>query len=94
MKERDMMYGGYYQGVPGNNIYSNFGYLGPPGSLIQLGNSYMDTNSGYNNSYLESNPFNDINNRLDELEIKLNNIEKIINRNNNFKDDDDSIYML
>ena len=88
MKERDMMYGGYYQGIPGNNMYSNFGYQGPPGSLIQMTNTYMN-----NNSYLENNPFLDINNRLNELEIKVNNIEKRLNRYNN-KDDDDSIYML
>ncbi len=87
-----MMYGGYYQGIPGNNMYNNFGYQGPPGSLVQIGNPYIG-NNGYNNSYLENNPFNDINNRLNELEIKVNNIEKKLNRYNN-KDDDDSIYML
>ena len=85
MKERDMMYGGYYGGFPGNSSFGNFGYQGPPGSLMQ--NPYM-------NNYLENNPFNDINNRLNELEIKVNNIEKKLGKNNNFKDDDDSIYML
>ncbi len=93
MKERDMMYGGYYQGVPGNNIYSNFGYQGPPGALMNMNNPYMN-NNGYNNSYLENNPFVDINNRLNELEIKVNNLEQKINRYKNFKEDDDSIYML
>ena len=93
MKERDMMYGGYYQGMPGNNIYSNFGYQGPPGSLMQM--PYMNNNyNGYNNSYLENNPFVDINNRLNELEIKVNNIEKRLNKYNTSKDDDDTIYML
>ena len=93
MKERDMMYGGYYQGVPGNNIYSNFGYQGPPGALMIMNNPYMN-NNGYNNRYLENNPFVDINNRLNELEIKVNNLEQKINRYKNFKEDDDSIYML
>ena len=99
MKERDMMYGGYYQGVPGNNMYSNFGYQGPPGALLQMQNPYMNStgyvnNSNYTNSYLENNPFVDINNRLNELEIKVNNIEKKINRYKSAKEDDDSIYML
>lgn len=87
MKDRDMMYGGYYQGIPGNSMYSNFGYQGPPGSLIQ--NPYVN-----NTSYLENNPFIDINNRLNELEIKVNNIEKRLNRYKSSKEDDDSIYML
>ena len=98
MKERDMMYGSYYQGTPGNNMYSNFGYQGPPGSLFQMQNPYMNNtgyaNNNYTNSYLENNPFADINNRLNELEIKVSNIEKKVNRYKNFKDDDDSIYML
>lgn len=87
MKDRDMMYGGFYQGIPGNNSYSNFGYQGPPGSLMQ--GTYMN-----NNSYLENDPFNDINSRLNELEIKVNKIEKRLYKTNNFKEDDDSIYML
>ena len=91
MKERDMMYGGYYGGYPGNSSYGNFGYQGPPGSLMQMQNPYMNN---YNNSYLENNPFIDINNRLNELEIKVNNIEKKLGKYNSFKDDDDSIYML
>lgn len=97
MKDRDMMYGGYYQGVPGNNIYSNFGYQGPPGALMQMNNPYMNNNNynnGYNNSYLENNPFVDINNRLNELEIKVNNLEQKLSRYKSFKEDDDSIYML
>lgn len=83
-----MMYGGYYGGYPGNSAYSNFGYQGPPGSLMQMQNPYI------NNSYLENNPLNDINNRLNELEIKVNNLEKKINKHNNQKDDDDTIYIL
>ena len=90
MKERDMMYSGYYQGVPGNNIYGSYGYQGPPGSLMQIGGPYMNNN----NNYLDNNPLNDINNRLNELEIKVNNIEKRLSKNISFKDDDDSIYML
>lgn len=96
MKERDMMYGGYYGGIPGNNAYANYGYQGPPGSLLQSFNPNMNNsyyNSGYNNSYLENNPFNDINNRLNELEVRINKIENKIGRYNNSKDDD-SIYML
>ena len=91
MKERDTMYGGYYQGIPGNSMYSNFGYQGPPGALLQMQNPYI--NSGYNN-YLENNPLNDINNRLNELEIKVNNIEKRLGKYNSLKEDDDTIYML
>ena len=97
MKERDMMYGGYYNGVPGNSSFANYGYQGPPGSLMQMPNPYMNNNyfnSGHNNSYLENNPFNDINNRLNELETRVNNIESMLNRYNSSKDDDDSIYML
>lgn len=93
MKERDMMYGSYYQGAPGNNIYSNFGYQGPPGSLMQMLYINNNYNNGYSGGYLENNPFVDINNRLNELEIKVNNIDKKLNKYNN-KDDDDSIYML
>ena len=89
MKERDMIYSGYYGGVPGNNIYSNFGYQGPPGALLQMQNPYINSNS-----YLETNPLVDINNRLNELEIKVNNLEQKIKKDNNSKDDDDSIYML
>lgn len=88
MKERDMMYGGYYQGIPGYNTFGNYGYQGPPGSLMQMSNPYMN-----GNNYLDNNPLNDINNRLNELEIKVNNIEKRLGKNN-IKDDDDSIYML
>ena len=94
MKERDIMYGGYYGGVPGNSVYNNFEYQGPPGSLMQMQSPYIN-NSGYqnNNSYLENNPFIDINNRLNELEIKVNNLEKKINKYNN-SNDDDTIYIL
>ena len=88
MKERDMMYGGYYEGVPGNSMQMNFGYQGPPGALLNIPNPYINSH-GNNNSYLENNPFSDINNRLNELEIKINNLEQKIN-----KDNDDSIYML
>ena len=82
-----MMYGGYYQNMPGYLAYNNFGYQTPPGGLMQIGNSY-------NNGYIENNPFNDINNRLNELEIKVNNLEQKLNRYKSFKEEDDSIYML
>ena len=36
MSERDMMYGGYYQNIPGNISYGNFGYQGMPGSLMPM----------------------------------------------------------
>ena len=78
-----MMYGGYYQNIPDNISYGNFGYQTPPGGLMQMNYPY--------NNYIENNPFNDINNRLNELEIKVNNIEKRLNKNNK---DDDSIYMI
>ena len=105
MKERDMMYGGYYGGIPGNNMYGNFGFQGPPGALLQMQNPYINNNgylngneylnnNGQNNSYLETNPFVDINNRLNELEIKVNNLEQKLNRYKSFKEEDDSIYML
>lgn len=94
-KERDMMYGGYYQGVPGNNMYGNFGYQTPFGIPFNMQSPYMNnnySNTSNNNSYLETNPFIDINNRLNDLEIKVNNLEQKVNR---YKDkDDDSIYML
>ena len=34
MDNRDMMQYGYFQNMPGNMMYGNFGYQGPPGSLM------------------------------------------------------------
>lgn len=75
-----MMQYGYFSEYP-NMMQYNFGYQGPPGSLV---------NMPFNNF---NNPFEQINARLNNLENKIKNIEQSINSNNNLNDDN-SMYML
>ena len=60
MNERDMMYGGYYQNMPGNMSYGNFGYQGLPGSLLNNGMiAYPNNINDMNN-----NPLTELTTRL------------------------------
>ena len=86
MQDRDMMYGGYYQNIPGSMAYSNFGYQGPPGALINQNNPFMES------SNMNNNPLIDINARLSNLENRVKNIEQKLN--NKSYQDDNSMYML
>ena len=54
MTERDMMYGGYYQNIPGNMMYGNYGMQLPPGALMQ-NNMMMPSNDSMNNPIVEIN---------------------------------------
>lgn len=74
MPERDMMQYGYY----GPNMQYNFGYQGPPGSLMPI----------YNNV----NPLEQINARLNVLENKVKALEQKMG--NNTLIEDNSMYML
>ena len=51
-----MMYGGYYQNIPGNISYGNFGYQGMPGSLMPMQGMMP------NNQYIMNNDSNNIDN--------------------------------
>ena len=86
MQDRDMMYGGYYQNIPGSMAYGNFGYQGPPGALINQNNSFMES------SNMNNNPLIDINARISNLENRVKTIEQKIN--NKSYQDDNSMYML
>ena len=86
MQDRDMMYGGYYQNIPGSMSYGNFGYQGPPGALINQNNPFMESNN------LNNNPLIDINARLSNLENRIKNLEQKIN--NKSYQDDNSLYMI
>lgn len=95
MCERDMMYGGFYQNMPGNISYGNFGYQGAPGTMMP--NNMM---MGYNpyientmNNMGNNNPLIDINARLNNLENRVNTIEKKLSNTNSYQDDN-SMYML
>lgn len=98
MDNRDMMQYGYFQNVPGNIAYGNFGYQGPPGSLMnnmmynpQGMNNYMPNNmNGYDNNI--NSLIQEINNRLSNLETKVKSLEQKISSNS--YQDDSSMYML
>lgn len=95
MDNRDMMQYGYYQNIPGNMMYGNFGYQGPPGSLMNsmpYGLQGMNNVPNYDNSM--NNPLYEINNRLSKLENRVKILEQKINTNNNLYQDDNSMYML
>ena len=49
MDNRDMMQYGYFQNMPGNMMYGNFGYQGPPGSLMN-GMPYAPQGMNYGSS--------------------------------------------
>lgn len=84
MTERDMMYGGYYQNMPGNFSYGNFGYQGMPGSLMPM--QMMP------NQYTTGSDNNNIIPRLTSLENRVKLLEQRIN--NSSYQDDNSLYML
>ncbi len=86
MTERDMMYGGYYQNMPGSMIQSNYGFELPPGALMQ--NNMM---TPYNNM---NNPIIDLNNRLTSLENRVKLLEQNKGSNTNIYQDDNSLYMI
>ena len=95
MDNRDMMQYGYFQNIPGNMMYGNFGYQGPPGSLmngVPYGFQEMNNVQNYDNSM--NNPLYEINNRLSKLENRVKVLEQKINTNNNLYQDDNSMYML
>lgn len=83
MTERDMMELGYFQNIPGSYTYGNYGYQGPPGSLLPIQNNIMN------------NPLIELNNRLNNLENRIKILEQKTNKqNNNSYQDDNSMYML
>ena len=86
MSERDMMYGGYYQNIPGNISYGNFGYQGMPGSLMP-----MQGMMPYN-QYIMNNDSNNIIARINSLESRVKALEQRVN--GNISSDDNSLYML
>ena len=84
MSDRDMIYGGFYQNMPGNFAYNNYAYQTMPNNFIPYNNPNM----------LDNNPLNDINNRLNNLEQRVKRIEQRLQNNSNSYDDDNSIYMI
>ena len=86
MSERDMMYGGYYQNIPGNISYGNFGYQGLPGSLIPM-QGIMPIYQ-----YIMNNDSNNIIARINSLESRVKALEQRVN--GNISSDDNSLYML
>ena len=80
-----MMYGGYYQNMPGNFSYGNFGYQGMPGSLMPM--QMMP-----NNQYITGSDNNNIVSRLTSLENRVKVLEQRINGSS--YQDDNSLYML
>ena len=87
MTERDMMYGGYYQNIPGNIAYGNFGYQLPPGAMLN-NNMLFDMNTNQNNPILE------LNNRISNLENRIKILEQKIGNSSNTYQDDNSLYMI
>ena len=88
MTERDMMYGGYYQNIPGNMMYGNYGMQLPPGALMQ-NSMMMPSNNSMNNPIIE------INNKINSLENRIKVIEqKLSSNSSNPYQDDNSLYML
>ena len=91
MLERDMMYGGYYQNMPFNTAYGNFGYQGPPGSLMPMQNNMIPMNQYPNNDMINNN-YTNINTRLTNLENRVKNLEQKLNTNS--YQDDNSLYII
>lgn len=93
MDNRDMMQYGYFQNIPGNIMYGNFGYQGPPGSLMSgmnyMPNGYQGNNQEYDNNMITN--FTEINNRLSNLEARVKSLEQKLNSS---YQDDSSMYML
>lgn len=91
MIERDMMYGGYYQNMPNNMMYNNFGFQGPPGSLMSMPNNMIPINQYSSNNMMQTS-YNDINTRLNNLENRIKNIEQKLNSGS--YQDDNSLYII
>lgn len=96
--DRDMFYGGYYQNTPCNMQYGNFGFQGMPGSLMN--NNMIPNMMGYPNTNIvdlngnTSNPLNEINTRLNNLESRVRLLEQRLSNNNNYQEDNNSMYMI
>lgn len=89
MINRDMMYGGYYQNIPGSMIESNYNMQLPPGALMP--NNMMtpfNMNNGMNNPIIE------LNNRITSLENRVRALEQKSSGNTNIYQDDNSLYMI
>lgn len=99
MSERDMMYGGYYQNIPGNMAYGNFGFQGCPGSLM-ANNMMPNIFSNYQNPNFNSqgnindNTMMDINTRINNLETRVRLIEQRLGNSNSYQEDNNSMYMI
>ncbi len=97
MSERDMMYGGYYQNLPGNMMQYNFGYQGMPGSLMN--NGMIPNMIPYQNPNIvdlngnTTNPLTELNNRVNNLEKRIKTLEQKIGTNSSYQDDN-SMYMI
>lgn len=91
MTERDMMYGGCYQNMPGSMIQSNYGFELPPGALMQNNMMTPYNNMNYNNM---NNPIIELNNRLTSLENRVKLLEQNKSSNTNIYQDDNSLYMI
>lgn len=82
MTERDIMYGGFYQNIPNNIPYNNYGMIMPPNMMN-------------NNMIMNNNPIIELNNRITNLENKVKYLEEKLNTTtyDNYQDDN-SIYMI
>lgn len=93
--DRDMMYGGYYQGTPCNMQYGNFGYQGYPGSFT---NNNMMPNMMMNPNYQNNMYYNkdtlDIDTRLNNLETRVRLLEQRLGNNSSYQEDNNSMYMI
>lgn len=98
MNDRDMMYGGYYQNIPGNVQYGNFGFQGMPGTLLGV-NMIPNTINSYQTPTIidlngnTTNPLIEINTKLNNLENRVRLLEQKIGITDSFKDDN-SMYMI
>lgn len=79
MINRDMMYGSYYQNIPGSMFEGSYNVQLPPGALMQ-GNMM--------------NPIMELNNRITMLENRIKLIEEKINGSSFKYQDDNSLYMI
>ena len=89
INDRDMMYGGYYQNIPGNMQYGNFGFQGLPGSLM-YGNMSMPNMMNNSNNDI----FAQISSRLTSLENRIKLLEQRLSNNNSYGEDNNSMYMI
>lgn len=94
----DMVYGGYYQSLPGNMMQYNYGYQGMPTNFINnmgmpnMMNNYQTPNViDLNNN--TNNELDEISNRINNLENRVRILEQRIGNNDSYKDDS-SMYMI